>query len=141
VGAFTIVAAVGDPSEDSGIDGFRGLARRRPALAGSFAVLLLGMAGLPVTSGFIAKFGVFTDAWGAGYQWLVVVAVVASVIAFAFYLRIIVVMFMEDTDMAAGTTRISSATSAVIAVAVSTTLVWGILPGSLLQLATDAIPI
>lgn len=141
VGAFTIVAAVGDPSEDSSIDRFRGLARRSPALAGSFAVLLLGMAGLPVTSGFIAKFGVFTEAWDAGYEWLVIIAVVASVIAFAFYLRIIVVMFMDEGEETAETARVGLAVGAVVAVAVSTTLVWGILPGSLLQMASDALPL
>lgn len=141
VGAFTIVAAVGGLSEDSAIDRFRGLAKRSPALAGSFAVLLLGMAGLPVTSGFIAKFGVFTDAWISGYEWLVIVAVVASVVAFAFYLRIIVVMFMDEAEAIDDSTRVGFAVGAVVAVAVTTTLVWGILPGSLLQLATDALPI
>ena len=141
VGAFTIVAAVGEPSEDSSIDGFRGLAKRSPGLAGSFAVLLLGMAGLPVTSGFIAKFGVFAEAWNAGYEWLVVVAVLASVIAFAFYLRIIVVMYMDEGEPSTEVTGVTPAVGSVVAVAVLTTLVWGILPGSLLQLATDALPI
>jgi NADH-quinone oxidoreductase subunit N len=84
---------------------------------------------------------VFTDAWISGYEWLVIVAVVASVVAFAFYLRIIVVMFMDEAEAIDDSTRVGFAVGAVVAVAVTTTLVWGILPGSLLQLATDALPI
>jgi NADH-quinone oxidoreductase subunit N len=140
VGAFAVVTVVsGAANSESSIDAYRGLARRSPVLAGSFTVLLLGMAGLPVTSGFIAKFGVFTEAWSSGHEWLVILAVVASVIAFAFYLRIIVFMYMDESDEAAvdvpGTIR------PVLAVAVSTTILWGVLPGSLLSLAADALPL
>lgn len=138
VGAFAVVAAVGgSDAARSSIDDYRGLARTSPGLAGSFAVLLLGMAGLPLTSGFIAKFGVFSQAWSAGFEWLVVVAVLASVIAFAFYLRIIVVMYMDeaqDRRLAVG-----SAIRWVIGVAVVATIVWGVLPGSLLDLASNAL--
>lgn len=140
VGAFAVVAAVsGSANSESSIDAYRGLWRRSPLLAGAFSVLLLGMAGLPVTSGFIAKFGVFSEAWNVGYQWLVIVAVLASVIAFAFYLRIIVAMYMDESTEAElavpGTIKI------VLAVAVGTTILWGVLPGSLLSLAADALPL
>jgi NADH-quinone oxidoreductase subunit N len=140
VGAFAVVAAVsGAANSESDIDAYRGLARRSPLLAGSFTVLLLGMAGLPVTSGFVAKFGVFTQAWNTGYEWLVVVAVLASVIAFAFYLRIIVVMYMDESD--AGDVAVPGTIRWVLGVAVGTTIIWGILPGSLLSLAADALPL
>lgn len=140
VGAFAVVAAVsGAANSESSIDAYRGLARRSPLLAGSFTVLLLGMAGLPVTSGFIAKFGVFAQAWSGGFEWLVIIAVLASVIAFAFYLRIIVVMYMNESDEAdvevPGTVRL------VLVAAVGTTILWGIFPGSLLSLAADALPL
>lgn len=140
VGAFAVVSAVSGPANSgSEVDDYRGLSGRSPAMALSFAIILLGMAGLPLTSGFIAKFGVFAQAWASGYQWLVVVAVVASVIAFAFYLRIIVVMFMDDSEESA--VSVPGATRWVLAVAVATTVIWGILPGSLLRLAADALPL
>lgn len=140
LGAFAVVAAVsGHDTSSSALGSYRGLARRSPLLAGAFTILLLGMAGLPVTSGFVAKFAVFTDAWRSGHEWLVVLAVVASVVALAFYLRIIVVMYMDEGDGAElvvpGTIRW------VLAVAVAVTLVWGILPGQLLDLAADALPL
>jgi NADH-quinone oxidoreductase subunit N len=140
VGAFSVVSAVsGADNSESDIDSYRGLARTSPMLAGSFAVLLLGMAGLPLTSGFIAKFGVFAGAWSNDYEWLVIVAVLSSVIAFAFYLRIIVAMYMAESDgdgiVVPGPVRW------VLMVAVGTTILWGILPGSLLELAADALPL
>lgn len=140
VGAFAVVAVVGGPDgAGSAIDDYRGLAKRSPLLAASFTVLLLGMGGLPLTSGFVAKFGVFTDAWASGFEWLIILAVVASVVALAFYIRVIVVMYMDDasdqTAMVVGPARW------VLTVAVAATLVWGIFPTSLLDLAADALPL
>jgi NADH-quinone oxidoreductase subunit N len=140
VGAFAVVAVVSGPDgAGSSLDEYRSLGRRSPLLAGAFTILLLGMGGLPITSGFVAKFGVFTDAWAQGYQWLVIVAVIASVVAFAFYIRVIVVMYMDDageeTPLRIGPERW------VLALAVGATILWGIFPSSLLNLAADALPI
>jgi NADH-quinone oxidoreductase subunit N len=141
VGAFGVVAAVaGATSSGAGIDAFRGLSKRVPFLAATFSVLLLGMAGLPLTSGFVAKFGVFTEAWQAGYEWLVIVAVLASVIAFFFYLRVIVAMYMEDpVDEAVAHPGLLARAS--LAVASLITIVIGIVPGPLLSLAGEASPL
>ncbi|MDH3251031.1 MAG: NADH-quinone oxidoreductase subunit N, partial [Acidimicrobiia bacterium] len=137
VGAFGVVAAVaGAASSGAEIDAFRGLAKRVPFLAATFSVLLLGMSGLPLTSGFVAKFGVFTQAWQAGYEWLVIVAVLASVIAFFFYLRVIVAMYMQEpVDEAVGQPGLSVRAS--LALAALITVVVGIVPGPLLSLAGE----
>lgn len=140
VGAFAVIAAVsGGTTAGSELESYRGLSRKSPFLAGSLAVLLLGMAGLPLTAGFIAKFGVFSEAWIQGYEWLVIVAVLASVIAFAFYLRILVIMYMEDDDSEA--IEVPTTIRWVLAVAVAATILWGILPASLLKVVVDAVPI
>ena len=140
VGAFAVVAAVSEPDgARSSIDDYRGLAHRSPVLAGSFTVLLLAMGGIPLTSGFVAKFGVLSDAWATSYQWLVVVAVLASVIALAFYIRVIVVMYMDDSE--SGSLSVVLPLRVVLGIAVAVTLFWGIFPGSLLDLAADALPL
>lgn len=140
IGAFAVVAAVsGVDGARSSIDDYRGLAKRSPLLAGSFAVLLLGMAGLPLTSGFIAKFGVFTGAWANGYQWLVIVALVISVIAFAFYVRLIVVMYMNDSDEES--VPVSPGIQLALGISVAATIVFGILPAPLLEFAANALPL
>jgi NADH-quinone oxidoreductase subunit N len=140
VGAFAVVAAVSGPDgARSSIDQYRGLGRRSPVLAGSFTVLLLALAGIPLTSGFVAKFAVLSDAWAADYQWLVVVAVLASVIALAFYIRVIVVMYMDDSEDPA--LPVVATVRLVLGLAVAATLLFGVFPGSLLDLAADALPL
>jgi NADH-quinone oxidoreductase subunit N len=69
-----------------------GLGRKAPWLTAAFALFLLSMAGIPLTAGFIAKFGAFTGATSGGLWWLAVLGVLASVVAVAFYLRLLVVM-------------------------------------------------
>lgn len=139
VGAFGVVAAVsGASGSRSAIAAFAGLGRRQPVLALVFSTLLLGMAGLPLTSGFIAKFGVFQDAWQAGFEWLVIVAVLASVIGFFFYLRVIVAMYMQEAEGEQLPAPGIVARSALALVAVAT-VVFGVLPGPLLELAGDAL--
>lgn len=140
LGSFAVVAAVSGPENSaSNMDEYRGLATRSPGLAAGFTILLLGMAGLPLTSGFVAKFGVFSDAWSAGYQWLVVVAVLASVLAFAVYLRVVVNMYMSDVE--GPELDVPDTARWVLVIASVATIVWGILPGSLLDLASSAFPL
>ena len=140
VASFAVVSAVSGPSgARSALADYAGLASRQPFLASTFAVLLLGMGGLPLTSGFVAKFGVFTEAWSAGYQWLVVVGVVAGVVAFFLYLRVIVVMFMQDPAEDVVVAPLSSRW--VLGLAVLATIVFGIFPGPLLDLAGNALPL
>ena len=77
---------------------YRGLARRSPFLAALLALFLLSLAGIPPTAGFIAKVVVFSAAVQAGYWPLVLVAVLASVAAAFFYLRVIVLMYMQEPE-------------------------------------------
>lgn len=141
VGAFGVVALVsGATGGPTSIAAFGGLGRSQPLMAVSFSILLLGMAGIPLTSGFIAKFGVFQSAWQAGFEWLVIVAVLASVVGFAFYLRVIVAMYMQDGDDALLEGPKLPARSVVVIAAVAT-IVLGLLPVPLLELTAHAIPL
>lgn len=140
VGAFAVIAVIsGSGTSASSIDDFKGLASRNPGLAATFSVLLLGMAGLPLTSGFIAKFGVFARAWALDYEWLVVVAVLASVVAFAVYLRVIVTMYMDDSEVEG--VQVSGTARVAMGVAVAATVLWGVLPSSLLDIVANAFPL
>lgn len=139
VGAFAVVAVVSGPSNSaSPLADYRGLSRRSPGMAAAFTVLLLGMAGLPLTSGFIAKFRVFVDAWSAGFGWLVLLAVVASVVALAFYLRIIVTMYMDQGE---GAVSVGGPARWVLVISAAVTILWGVFPAMLLDLARDAFPL
>lgn len=142
IGAFAIVSLVRDSSgEATAFDRWAGLGKRSPLVAGAFAFFLLSMAGIPLTAGFVGKWAVFTVAMSAGAWPVVVVAIASSVFAVYFYVRHIRLMFFDvpetDAEVASVTTP-SLLTSGTIAVGVLGTLVLGLVPGPLLQLAADA---
>jgi NADH-quinone oxidoreductase subunit N len=104
MGAFMVVQYVsrlGPPDDDairerSSLDDYRGLARGHPWAAGLLAVFMLSLTGIPPLSGFWAKYYVFLSGVQAGLTWLVVVAVISSVISAFFYLRVLVVAYLQE---------------------------------------------
>jgi NADH-quinone oxidoreductase subunit N len=97
LGAFAVIAFLGGRDERrTKVDDFRGLFYDSPLLAGALTLFLLSLAGVPATVGFVGKLVVFGAAVEAGYSWLVVVGVIASAVAAFFYLRVLVVMYMQE---------------------------------------------
>ncbi|MDP9405787.1 MAG: NADH-quinone oxidoreductase subunit NuoN [Actinomycetota bacterium] len=123
------------------LDDLRGIGRRYPVPAGMLALFLLSLAGIPGTAGFVAKFAVFRAGIDAGQTALVVVAVVSSVIAAFFYIRVIIAMFMED-EPADATTQPplvpGPGVTAGLVVSAAAVIVLGVLPGVLVDLAGQA---
>ena len=94
IGSFAVVTVVGGPGDTRhGLERYRGLAARRPLLAGSLAVLLMAQAGIPFTTGFLAKLEVISASVGARSTPLAVIAMVSAAIAAFFYLRVILLMY------------------------------------------------
>jgi NADH-quinone oxidoreductase subunit N len=97
-----------------------------------FTVLLLAQAGVPLTSGFVAKFGVVRAAVSTESYALAILAMIAAVIAAYLYLRIMVSMWLAPSNVAESERRatlvIDSASRAVVIVAVSTTVAVGLFP-------------
>ncbi|MFV0458075.1 MAG: NADH-quinone oxidoreductase subunit NuoN [Actinomycetales bacterium] len=146
IAAFGIVSLVRVRNDNGGIgpearnlEQWNGLGRRSPMLALCFSVLMLAFAGFPLTSGFIAKFGVFSAAVSTGSTWLIVLAVVGvimSAVAASFYLRVIVRMYFSEPGEAGDTTiSLNSLTMVAVGVGVLATIVFGLLPGPLLDVA------
>jgi NADH-quinone oxidoreductase subunit N len=140
LGAFAIVTMVRDTSgEATLLTSWVGLGRRSPLTAVVFSLFMLSFAGIPLTSGFIGKWAVFATAWSGGAHWLVVVAVVISVIAAFFYIRVIVLMFFtEPTGAVARIARPGWTTLVAVGFGVVATLAFGIFPGPLLDMAQHA---
>src|SRR6266536_1561267 len=131
VGAFGVVMLVSVSGERHlSLGSYAGLARRSPFLASILAPFLLSLAGIPPTAGFIAKVAVFSSAIQAGYWPLALIAVIASVIAAFFYIRVIVLMYMQEPVETEVIERAPWAELGVIVPAVLT-LVFGVLPGIL----------
>jgi NADH-quinone oxidoreductase subunit N len=140
-GVITLVGRVGDGHHS--LDDYRGLGRSRPGLALLLTVFLFAQAGVPLTSGFFAKFYVIAAAVDAGSTWLAVVAMLSSVISAFLYLRITVSLYMGDTDEEPAAPRLTVPLGAGIALAlcVVVTLVVGVWPGSIAEVARDAVPV
>jgi NADH-quinone oxidoreductase subunit N len=97
------------------------------------------MAGIPLTSGFTGKWAVFTSAVQGGAWPLVIIAVVLSVVAAFFYIRVIVLMFFsEPVGEGPTVTSPSVLTSIVIGVGLAVTVFLGVYPGPVLDLAANA---
>ncbi|MBL6926129.1 MAG: NADH-quinone oxidoreductase subunit N [Acidimicrobiia bacterium] len=143
VGSFavvTVVSGTGDASH--GLDAYRGMGRRQPALAGVFTVLLLGQAGIPFTGGFVVKLGVLAAAVDGGAYWLAGVAMLAAAVAAFVYLRLLVAMYLEEVPSGTETSGAVPLGALVVAVASAViVLVVGLVPGPLLDLARDAVPV
>ncbi|MFE3255635.1 NADH-quinone oxidoreductase subunit NuoN [Nocardia sp. NPDC059091] len=140
LGGFAVVSLVRDENGDeaTALPAWAGMGRRSPWLATIFSLFLLSFAGIPLTSGFIAKFGVFAAATGGNAATLVIVGVVSSAIAAFFYIRVIVLMFFTDPPATPPTVVYPTLTSTVIALTAAATLVLGIFPQPLLDLAKNA---
>lgn len=140
IGAFAVVTVVRDAGgEATHLSRWAGLGKESPIVAGVFAFFLLGMAGIPLTSGFTGKWAVFTSAVSGGAWPLVVVAVLLSVVAAFFYVRVIVLMYFSEPVGEGPTVATPSIlTTIVIAVGFAATVGLGILPGPVLDLAAAA---
>ncbi|QFZ23538.1 NADH-quinone oxidoreductase subunit NuoN [Saccharothrix syringae] len=140
---FTTIAAFGVVSLVRNADGeathlsqWAGLAKRSPVVAGVFTFLLLALAGLPLTSGFVGKFVVFAAAVEADMVPLVVIALVASAVAAFFYLRVIVLMYFSEPAADGPAVSVPGAfTTMAITMGVLFTLVLGVWPPKVLEWA------
>lgn len=140
LGAFALLMMVRrSGGEANGIDAWRGLGRSHPVVAGVMTLFFLSFAGIPLTAGFVGKLAVFTSAFQGGYGWLVVVAVILSVVAAYFYLKVVVAMWFQDADEEVETQVVIPSLWgwSVIVVGAIATVVLGILPGGMLELLTN----
>ena len=149
MGAFMVVPYVSrlGPADDeairerSSLEDYRGLARRHPWAAGLLAVFMLALTGIPPLSGFWAKYYVFLAGIEAGLTWLVVVAVISSAISAFFYLRVLVVAYLQEpvgdaeAETSPGPTR---ALGLALGLAGLLTVAIGLAPEALISAARSA---
>jgi NADH-quinone oxidoreductase subunit N len=142
LGTFAVISLVGRTCDaQTDLTSFRGLGASKPALALAMTVLLLAQAGVPLTSGFVAKFGVIEAAVDEHSYAIAIIAMVASVIAAFLYLRIMVSMWIaepEAGDDERQVIRVPLSTGLAIGASVAFTLVVGVFPGWLVSASKHA---
>lgn len=139
VGAFAVVTLVRDSSgEVTDLNRWKGLGKRSPWVAATFAGFLLAFAGIPLTSGFIGKFSIFSAAYEGGAKGLVIVGVLSSAIAAFFYIRVIVLMFFTDPTQDGTSVEIPSVlTRITIIFSIIVTIALGVFPAPLLNVISN----
>jgi NADH-quinone oxidoreductase subunit N len=134
-GTFAVVTALAKDGGGTELKDFAGAARRRPALALGLTVLLLSQAGVPLTSGFVAKFGVIKAAVEVESYAIAIIAMLSAVIAAYLYLRIMVAVWLADSpEETEAPARLPFSLALSVALAVGFTLVVGIYPQWVLSL-------
>jgi len=145
LGAFGVVTLVSSPytgTDAGGMHHYRGLFWRRPYLAAVMTVMMLSLAGIPMTMGFIGKFYAIAAGVDAGLWWLVASLVVGSAIGLYYYLRVMVMLYLEAPDaaprdaMSAWGRQSGGIMVILLAIAV---IVFGIYPQPMISLVDAAI--
>ena len=139
VGAFAIVTLVRDAGgEVTDLNRWKGLGKRSPWLAATFAGFLLAFAGIPLTSGFIGKFSIFSAAYESGAKGVVIAGVLSSAVAAFFYIRVIVLMFFTDPVQDGTSVELPSVlTRITIVFSILVTIALGVYPAPLLTFITQ----
>ena len=138
LGAFAIIAVAEREEQGVTFEDYRGLASRHPWFSAAIALFLISLAGFPPTAGFVAKYGLFSVVIAKGYIWLVIIAVLNTLVSVYYYLRLVVNMYMrEEEEVLRPVTGIMVVGLIVLLVAV--VLLFGITPGFLLDITTTVI--
>jgi NADH-quinone oxidoreductase subunit N len=139
IGAFGIVTLVRDSAgEVSDLNRWVGLGKKSPLVASVFSLFLLSFAGIPLTSGFVGKFSIFSAAYESGNIYLVVAGVLSSAIAVFFYLRIILMLFFADATNDSVSVIIPSLLTRIsITISALVTIILGVAPSLLLNVAQN----
>ncbi|MCX7911554.1 MAG: NADH-quinone oxidoreductase subunit N [Dehalococcoidales bacterium] len=134
LGAFTAITIIAQKIGSDEIADYAGMGRRSPLLALALTFCLVSLIGIPPASGFMAKFYIFRAAVQADLLWLVIIAVINSVISAYYYLRVVKVMWLESPPSAE---KVPSSALPTVSLAVSClgVLALGTIPGLIMKLA------
>lgn len=118
---------------------YAGLSRRSPFLAAMMLLFLIALTGIPPTGGFVGKFYLFAAGIEAGWTWVAVVGVVTSAISLYYYFRLVVAMYLTDSDASTPVPLKAPALVGAVAFCALATLVMGIIPGPFIELAKSSL--
>jgi NADH-quinone oxidoreductase subunit N len=139
LGAFGVVAWLGNRGDERlTLDDWAGLGTTHPPQALAMTIFMLSLGGIPPTAGFFGKFYLFRAALGKPtLVWLVVIAVLNSVVSVYYYLRVVTAMYFREAGRETKPLHAASVAWALAIAAIATLLI-GILPGWLTDLASAA---
>ena len=128
--------AVGGPRSGLTLPEYAGLGRKYPMLAAVMAAAMFSFTGVPPTIGFVGKFYIFRTVLQAGYIWLALIGVFTSLISAYYYLRVVIIMYMEEGEPLAVRETLLTWTAALAGLAI---VVFGIFSSPLFAWAARAV--
>lgn len=135
IGAFIVASALEtEYGKQLEFSDYAGLAKRHPLLAGVMALFMFSLVGLPPFAVFFGKYYLFTAAIEAGYTWLALVGVLASVISAYFYLGLIVAMYFRHHETGEIKPAAPGMSGVTIALAVAGVILLGLIPAAVLRI-------
>ncbi len=120
------------------IDDFKGLSKTHPWAALFMLIFMFSLAGIPPTAGFMAKFYIFMAAVEAGYVWLAVVGAVLAAVSAYYYIRLVVVMYMQEPD-GAHQVCLGRGLKTALVVSMLVVMAMGVFPTPLVEYVQSAI--
>lgn len=136
IGIFTIFSIIsGQLSSNFAISNLSGLFKENKFLTITFSIFMLGIAGLPLTSGFVSKFILITNLWSYEKYLLVTVLMLSTVAGFYFYLKPIWVAAVEKTDNTIEKIKIQNSDKLLITTLAFLTIYLGLLPNTLVNIS------
>ncbi len=138
IGAFAIVTALSDSGNSDTLEDYNGLAKRSPFLALTMFIFLIALAGLPPTAGFWGKALIFWAAIEGGLWWLAVIGLINTVISIYYYINIARHMYIVE-PAAAEDIKTPSMFRAVIWITVIGTVLFGVLPGAIIEISKTVV--
>jgi len=137
LGAFIAIIAISNKINSDEIADYSGMVRRAPLFALALALCLISLTGIPPTAGFMAKIYIFSAGVNADLLWLVIIAVINSVISACYYLRVVRVMFLGE-PLSEERVHASSGLRVALAIACLGVLLLGIYPWLLMKFSETA---
>jgi NADH-quinone oxidoreductase subunit N len=137
MGAFMAAIAFSNTTGSDEIKDYAGLSQRSPALAAMMAVFMLSLVGIPPLAGFTGKYYLFSAAIQQGWIWLVVVAVLTSVVSLYYYVGVVRQMYFQ-TSAAEKPITMSTPLKLALIICVIGALIFGVYPNIFLNFATQA---
>jgi NADH-quinone oxidoreductase subunit N len=140
MGAFGVITVLSDGSREAGDrEDYRGLFWRRPALAAVLTAMLLSLAGIPVTAGFIGKFYIVAAGASSAMWAPIVILVITSAIGLFYYLRVVVVMYARSAESPAPSPALTLTGGVVLALLTAFLIWFGVFPAPLLSVIRNAL--
>ena len=96
LGIFAVLQGISAKSGNESVEGLNGLGKRQPIVGVFLSLIMFSLAGIPPMAGFFAKYYLFFGAFTAGYSWLLLVAILSSLIGVFYYFRVIYALFKDE---------------------------------------------